>query len=303
MSRRHGFTLVELAVALGLALLVAAVMHRQLVYGLRLARSHTELTALQDNVRVAALVLTGELAPLGYDEITPTAAAALGYPAEVRSDLLAIAPGSVTYLAARGSGVVCTVTPGAPVNIVVETSSWSSPRGPRAGDSLLVYAEGDPAISGDDAWLHLGVVSSAGAGCASGRPGIAIRVVPPAPLDPAALGRVIPGAPARLAEVMEMRYYRSGGTAWFGMRSVSAGEGVQPVAGPLADSAAGVRGLTLRYRDAAGNATSNPAAVRTVEIEVLGITDQPIHRRTLVRSHVDSFSLVTRVALRNALRQ
>jgi hypothetical protein len=257
---------------------------------------------LQDNVRVAALVLAGELTPLGQDEITPAASATLGYPAEVRSDLLAIAPGSVSYLAARGGGHVCTVVPGAPAGIVLEASSWHSPRAPRAGDSLLVYAEGDGATSADDAWLHLGVVSVSGTACPSGRAGIAIRIAPPIPLDPAALARITPGAPARLAEVMEMRYYRSAGKAWFGMRSVSAGEVIQPVAGPLADSVAGVRGLTLRYRDAAGNATSNPAAVRAVEIEVLGITDQPIHRHNLARAQVDSFALATRIALRNALR-
>jgi prepilin-type N-terminal cleavage/methylation domain-containing protein len=302
MSRRRGFTLVELVVALTLALLVAGVVHRQLVHGQRILRSHAELAALQDNVRVAALVLAGELGPLGHDEITPAASAALGYPAEVRSDLLAIAPGSVTYLAARGGGHVCAVAPGAPADIVLEASSWQSPRAPRAGDSLLVYAEGDPAAGADDAWLHLGVVAGAGAGCPGGRAGIAIRVALPLPLNPVALGRISPGAPARLAEVMEMRYYRSGGKAWFGMRSVSAGEVIQPVAGPLADSVVGVRGLTLLYRDAAGNPTSNPAAVRAVEIELLGVTDQPIHRRNPARAQVDSFALAARVALRNGLR-
>jgi prepilin-type N-terminal cleavage/methylation domain-containing protein len=302
MSRRRGFTLVELVVALTLALLVAGVVHRHLVQGQRLLRSHGELAALQDNVRAVALVLAGELTALGQDEITPAASAALGYPAGVRSDLLAIAPGSVAYLAARGGGHVCTIAPGAPADIVLEASSWQSPRAPRAGDSLLVYAEGDPSTSADDGWLHLGVVSSASTGCPGGRVGIAIRIALPLPLDPVALGRVTPGAPARLAEVMEMRYYRSGGKAWFGMRSVSAGEVIQPVAGPLADSAAGVRGLTLRYRDAAGYAASTPAAVRAVEIELTGVTDQPIHRRNLARAQVDSFALATRVALRNTLR-
>ena len=41
-----------------------------------------------------------------------------------------------------------------------------------------------------------------------------------------------------------MRYYQSGGKSWFGMRSVGTGEAITPVAGPLADSSASVRGLT-----------------------------------------------------------
>jgi hypothetical protein len=86
------------------------------------------------------------------------------------------------------------------------------------------------------------------------------------------------------------------------MRSVSTGEAITPVAGPLADSSAGVRGLTLVYRAAADGLTSDPAAVRAVEIALLGVTEQPIHARDLRRALVDSFALTTRVALRNALR-
>jgi hypothetical protein len=84
------------------------------------------------------------------------------------------------------------------------------------------------------------------------------------------------------------------------MRSVSAGEAITPVAGPLADSTAGARGLTLLYRDAAGAPTSDAAAVRAVDIALLGVTDQPIHGRDLRRALVDSFALSTSVALRNA---
>ena len=83
---------------------------------------------------------------------------------------------------------------------------------------------------------------------------------------------------------MQIRYYRSGGKAWLGMRSVATGEVIQPVAGPLADSAAGARGLTLAYRDAAGDPTADPAAVRAVDIALLGVTDQPIHGRDLGRA-------------------
>jgi hypothetical protein len=100
---------------------------------------------------------------------------------------------------------------------------------------------------------------------------------------------------------MQMRFYQSGGKSWFGMRSVSTGEVIQPVAGPLADSSAAVRGLTLVYRDAADFDTSDPAAVRAVEVALLGVTDQPIHGRDPRLAAVDTFALTARVALRNAL--
>jgi prepilin-type N-terminal cleavage/methylation domain-containing protein len=302
MIARRGFTLVELAVALVLGLLVGGLVHRMLLHGQRLARAQTERMALQENVRVAALVLVGELGGIGSDEITPEAAAALGYPAAARSDLLAIEPGAVTYLARRGAGRVCGVAPGPPPEIIIAESSWESLRAPRATDSILVFAESDPATGSDDAWIHLGIVSVGAGSCPGGQLGIAVGVAAPAALDPAALARVTPGSPARLAEVMQMRYYRSGGKSWFGMRSVSTGEAITPVAGPLADSTASVRGLTLVYRDATDALTSDPAAVRAVEIALVGVTDQPVHGRDPRRPLVDSFALRTRVALRNALR-
>jgi hypothetical protein len=278
MSHRRGFTLVELALALVLALLFGGVIHGLLLRGQRLARAQAERMALHDNVRVAALVLAGELAS---------------------ADLLAVEPGAVTYLAVRGGGRVCGASPGPPAEVVVEGSSWASPRAPRATDSLQVFVESDPATGSDDAWIHLGI-ASAGAGSCPGKAGIVFQVVAPPPLGPAALSRVTPGSPARLAEVMQMRYYRSGGKSWLGMRSVSAGEAIQPVAGPLADSVAGVRGLTLSYRDAAGGQTADPAAVRAVHIALAGVTDQPIHGHDLRFAGVDTFALTTRVALRNA---
>jgi prepilin-type N-terminal cleavage/methylation domain-containing protein len=302
MTSPRGFTLVELIVAMSLALVVAGLLHRELLHGRRLARAQAERMAMQDNVRTAALVLSAELGAVGRDEITPEAAAILGLAPEVRSDLLAIAPGAVTYRAARGTGVVCSTTGVAPPELLVAAWSWSSLRAPRATDSLLVFVEGDPATGTDDAWLHLGVLSVAGASCPDGRAALAIRAGAPAGLAPASLAAIAPGAPVRLVEVMQARYYQSGGKSWLGLRSVSTGEAITPVAGPLADSTAGVRGLTFRYHDAADAPTSDPTAVRAIEIALLGVTDQPIHGRDPRRPLADSFALTTRVALRNAMR-
>jgi hypothetical protein len=258
--------------------------------------------AMQDNVRVAALVLAGELGPIGYDEITPEAAAALGGPAELRTDLLSLEPGAVSYLATRGAGYTCRTSPGPSAEILIAEAIWRAPRAPRATDSILVFVENDPATAADDAWIHLGVISAGGASCPGGEPALAIRVAIPAPLSSAVLSRVIAGAPVRLTEVMQARYYASGGKSWLGLRSVSTGEVITPFAGPLADSTPGVRGLTLRYLTGTDAPTADPAAVRAIEFALAGVTEEPIHGRDLRRPVLDTFALTTRVALRNGPR-
>ncbi len=301
MSRR-GFTLVELVVALSLGLIVGALVHQQLLHGRRLARAQVERVAMQENVRAAALVVAGELRDLGYDEITPAASAVLGAPAVVRSDLLAVAPGAVTYLAGRGSGRVCGVILGPQPAIIAPASSWISLRAPRITDSLLVFVENDPGTGADDAWVRLGVLLVASATCPGGGAALSVRVGLPPPLDASVLSRITPGSPLRLAEVMQLRYYASGGQSWLGMRSVSTGEAITPVAGPLADSTAGVRGLSLHYLDALGAPASDPTAVRAIELDLIGVTSQPIHGRDLRQALVDSLRLTLRTALRNGPR-
>jgi prepilin-type N-terminal cleavage/methylation domain-containing protein len=300
MTRRHGFTLIELMVALGMGLLAAAVTHGLLVSGQRLSRTHAERAALYDNVRAAAHILAAELGPLGRDEITPDVSAILGYPAEIRSDLMAIEQGAVTYLAGRGQGVVCG-TSTAPAEIRVPQSHWQSPRAPRATDSLLVLAEGDSSTAADNVWLHLGVLATAGGTCPDGRAALVFRVGVPPSLDPAlGLRRVSVGAIARLAEAMQLRYYESGAEWWLGMRSVSTGEAITPVAGPLADSTDAVRGLTLTWLDAWGAPTDVISQVRAVDVALRGVTGRPIHARNPARAEIDSFGLAARIVLRNA---
>jgi prepilin-type N-terminal cleavage/methylation domain-containing protein len=301
-ARSRGFTLVELMVALTLGLLVAGLLHRQLFLGRRHARAQLERAAMQDNVRLAAMVLAADLGPIGYDSITAAAAAALGVPAELRSDLRSLQAGAVTYLAARGAGYVCGTVVGSPAIVLVAEAAWSAPRAPRDTDSLLVFVESDPATAADDAWVHLGVISAGAASCPTGQPALAIRVDLPAPLLPAVLSRVTGGSPVRLTEVMQARYYASGGRSWLGLRSVSTGEAITPAAGPLADSTPAVRGLALRYLTDLDAPTSDPASVRAIEIALVGVTEHPIHHRDPVRPVVDTLALTTRVTLRNGLR-
>jgi hypothetical protein len=62
---------------------------------------------------------------------------------------------------------------------------------------------------------------------------------------------------------MQLRLYLSLGQWWLGARSESAGEGVQPLAGPLEE-----RGLELRYLDQRGGEVSEPGLVGRLQLMV-----------------------------------
>jgi hypothetical protein len=113
---------------------------------------------------------------------------------------------------------------------------------------------------------------------------------------------MIAGGPVRLFEVMELRYYRAEGKSWLGMRSVSRGEVIQPVVGPLADSSAALRGFTLAYLDRSDAPTALMTEVRSILVALLGVTAQPVRSGNAGHLAADSFAFATRVTLRNTLR-
>jgi hypothetical protein len=103
--------------------------------------------------------------------------------------------------------------------------------------------------------------------------------------------------PVRIYELMELRLYQSGGKSWLGAHSLSAGEVIQPVVGPLLDGT----GFTLEYQDGGGSVTADPKAIKGVSLGVRGISENPISMGSGdgVRRRVQD-SLVALVALRNA---
>ena len=110
------------------------------------------------------------------------------------------------------------------------------------------------------------------------------------------------GGPVRFFEVMELRYYQSGGKSWLGSRSVSAGGVIEPMLGPLADSTATGRGLTFTYLDRNGAPTTVPNDVREIAWTLKGVTDGAVRQGGSAPLAVDSLALSTSVALRNTLR-
>jgi hypothetical protein len=295
-----GFTLVELVVALGLTLVLALQAHRLILAGQRTALAQSERAAVQDNVRAGALIVANELRELGFDSVP--AVTGLGLAPVASSDILSGQPGRIRYRAFRGLGFTC-LAPSMD-RLLVRSADWLGARRPVAGvDSVALYVEGNPAVSDDDAWVRARIAGVSVGQCPDGTEAIDLAIAWEAPaLGAAAAGLAGTGGPVRIFEVMELAYYRSEGASWLGQRSVSRGEVIQPVVGPLADSTSATRGFALAYLDSGGAAAAVPAAIRTVEITLRGVTARPVRTGRLDRAVVDTFALQGRVTLRNTRR-
>jgi prepilin-type N-terminal cleavage/methylation domain-containing protein len=296
-TRRLGFTLIELMVGLVLVLAVGGVTWALLAQNQRVTRSQTEHAGLQDNVRTGAVVVANELREIGYDSIPETAG--LGTGASVSPDLVVMERGRLVYKAMRGIGFTCAAP--APGSLKLQRAALLGLRSPEVGDSFTAHVEGSPDTGTDDAWVH-GAVNAVGGGlCDDGSVAVTLTVGFAGPAGAAAPARMVTGGPVRFFEVMELRYYRSGGKSWLGARSVSAGGVIEPLLGPLADSTATERGLTFAYLDRNGTPTGIANDVREIAWTIKGVTNGPV-RGAGTALAVDSLTLSSSVALRNTLR-
>jgi hypothetical protein len=276
----RGFTLVEIVVALALTLIVIGSIHGLLVTTQRLTRTQAAQLDLQSNVRAGVLVIAHELRELNAVDGGSTD----------QTDILSITATSIAYRAARGIGFMC--QPALPGQIRIARSTFSGARDPEPSrDIAYLLVEADPAAGTPDTWLRLGIngVSTTSSCPGLAGPGISISVGSTFP--PAAVG-----TPLRIYETMELKLYQSGGEWWLGARSVSAGEAIQPVIGPLAGS----DGLRLEYLDRAGIRTNDPASVRSIIATLRGINNQVLGGSPGPPLEEE---LVTQVTLRNAMRR
>ena len=234
---RRGTGLIEAVVAAGLtALLVIAALGA--LSSLQRSTGRFAARALSDQVlRGATHLLRSELG-----DLAPSA-----------GEIGALGPGSITYRAVRGTGIACGAS-GGRIHLIAGT--WAPLRQPAAGrDSLVLLGQpGETEV----------VVAASGpatAGvCPDGVVSMSLPYVAGFP-DPASAARY--PAPILVSEVMEIRGYESGGEWWIGMRSVSAGEVIQPAHGPVA-----VSGLALAALDSAGIPTLVPGLVRHLALSV-----------------------------------
>jgi prepilin-type N-terminal cleavage/methylation domain-containing protein len=280
-SPRRGFTLPELMIAVVLMLIVTGAAYQLLVTTQRLALVQIEQVNLQSNVRSGAFVVTNELRELS------TMASGNGS----QNDIVRIASSEITYRAMRGIGFICQVPSATQIRIGrLDFSGYRDPQPIR--DSALVFLDGNSDTAADDTWLPLAVtnVSAAGA-CPGTRPGITLTVSS----NPSLSGLEV-GTPLRIFEIMQLKLYQSQGESWLGARSVSGGEVMQPMLGPLAAA----NGFELTYLDGQGAPTANPRAVKSIRVTVRGVSAEAVRSSGGEPTRIED-ELTTQVALRNAV--
>lgn len=284
MANRRGFTLIEIMMALTMMLIVMGAVYQLILSTQRLSRGQAERVSLQSNVRIGSLVVLSDLRELNT---------VAGGSAD-QNDILAIAATGITYRAMRGIGFICQAPTATQIRI--SRSSFSGYRDPQADrDSLYVFIDGDPDTESDDAWLPLAITAVSTTTACPGTMGAGITLSTP---NTASLVGLATGTPVRFYEVMEIKLHQADGKSWLGARSVSAGEPMQPVLGPLADG----DGFLLNYFDAAGGVTADRTAIKSIRVTVRGISDEAIHAGIESSPTYVQEELVSQVGLRNAVR-
>jgi prepilin-type N-terminal cleavage/methylation domain-containing protein len=284
MRKLRGFTLIELLVSLVIMGIVTGSIYTLLNTSQRVSRAQSERAELQSNIRTGAIIVPAELR-----ELNGVVAGGAG-----QNDLIAMNADNITYRGMRGIGFACQAPTASEIRLL--RSTWSGYRDPAATDSVYVFIENNPDVSTDDSWVQARISAVNTGNVCGANAGITLTINPSVP----GLAAAGVNAPVRTWERMELKLYVSGGESWLGARSVSAGEAVQPMLGPLT---AGGDGFGLEYLNATGGTATTVDQVKSIRVTLKGLTDQAIVAGTSSSGlqHVRD-SLVTQVSLRNALR-
>jgi len=274
---RAGFTLIEMLLALIIFVATASLIYASMRLMEKVHRTGGERAGAQITIRSGSQTVAAELR-----EVNNVADGGM-------SDLIAISGNSVTYWAMRSSGTTCQVS-----NNEVRIRkgpTYSAYRPPvMIEDSLLVFADHDSLLVADDEWVQLPILGPpSNSTCPDGTPALALGTAGLVVAD-----YYVPG-PVRTFELMQLAITTSGGRQYLGAQSLSGGGSMEPVIGPL-----GGGGLQLVYKDQAGNPTTVPASVRTIDLTVRSQGYRPV---TTLGGGVGMMlrdSLALRVLLRNA---
>lgn len=279
MRTRRGFTLVELLIGIIIFGIVGGAIFGLLTRSQRLSRTQADRAVMQANIRAGMNLITSELRELN---VNATA-----------SDLYTATTTGVTYRGMRGLGFVCDIATG---YARMARGTFNGYRDPVAGrDSVLIFVDHNTNIATDDGWLARNIASVQNENCSSGTAGIRLNFTTSIPTADT-LTWITAGSPIRTFEVMEVAALVQGGETWLGARSVTAGQALQPVLGPL-----NLNGVAFQYRTAAGVAGASPLTVRTIQLTLTGITDNIVAAQAGTSAWTRATEqLVTTIQLRNA---
>lgn len=279
MSRRRGFTLVELLMGMIIMGLVATAITRVFISQQRLTVSQVEQASMQSNVRIGTLILANELREL--------AAGVTG-----GTDIKTFTATTLRYRAMRSLALACRISS---ASVRIRASPVYGARPITAGrDSMLLFVEHNPSFSSDDEWVSLPITGISASTCPDSSPAFRLATSSPPPIS-----EVTTDAPVRTFEIMEIAPVLAGGHNWLGAHSVTdpANPPLTPVAGPIT-----VAGLTFEYFDGSGSPTAVRSNIRSIKITLRGQSDWDVRPGTALGVPLQPLldSLVTTVTLRNA---
>lgn len=285
MRHDRGFTLIELMIALVVALTITAGIYKLLSGTQRLSRAQAERVDLQSNVRTAALFVPNELR-----ELNSVVGGAV-----MQNDIIDPQATSIRYRAMRGLGFVCQSST---TEIRLRASTYTGTRAPQGPPRDAAYVLVQNSKSTLDVWLPVSYTALSTANtCPDGSPAYTLTV--PSMTAPST------GTPLRIYEVMDLTTYVSAGKTWLGTKSFSANEpALQPILGPLRATNGAVSGLEFKYYDGTGTETTVPGNIKSVRLAVWGETSQRVVTgggSSASNGYVQD-SLVTQVSLRNSFR-
>lgn len=272
LRSRHGFSMIEMLVVIVVLGIIGGALTRSMLTMQRGTERQTQQADMQSDLRASAGLLPAELREVAGG-----------------IDILAARPDSVAYRAMRNTAFVCGI-PAANILSVLDETMYGYRAIDQDRDFVFVYVEGDPSDMADDSWDAYDITGKAATTC-GGEAATLLTLGTNLAATPEL------GAPIRTFETMTLKLYTSDGRGWLGARSMSAGEPIQPVLGPLDVGT----GLQLVYRDAAGTdlgAAPVLADIRGIDVVVLGETSSAVSTGYDSRS-IRQDSVSVRVRLRN----
>jgi len=277
-SRRAGFTLIELVIAMVLMSLVGGAIVKLLLRQSRFYNSTTDLIQTRQQIRQAAAMLPSDLRGIS----------------SVAGDIYAMSDSAIEFRSVFGTSVVCANIGGmlstVPRVLARNSTMTSWARPPALGDSLAVYNNGPTAALADDGWTRFQITAiptPVTTNVANGCPvttGLTqagdVSAINPSyqlTLSPAAPASIAVGAGIRFFRRVRYRIYRETDNQWYiGFFECLAGRTpacdlTKPIAGPFQPYApTGTSGMQFAYYDSTGAVTADPLQVARISLVVRG---------------------------------
>lgn len=295
-NRRNGVTLIELMIALVLLGIVAGGMMQIIVRQQKFYNGNSGVLGTRSNVRQGIAVFQSDLRA-----INPALDIYAG----------TMQPTSLEFREPRGSSVICAIDPTKQTIVVpppvlsngAGLSSWL--QAPAPGDSVLVYdieakgwMAGGAEINGSQPTEGSGTCTGAVPASDAAR---GWTITFKAPLA----GTVGVGSSLRFFRKAHYELMQAADGDWYlgyydcnPLNTPNCPANPEPISGPYLPSTNTPPGLQLGYFDASGNATTNPAALRRIDITLRSQSSSTID----IDGHAKGFykdSLKTSIAVRN----